>query len=506
MKYLQRKISFLSITLAFITFAQAMEQQDQKNLASMLSPQMTSQRNYKEKITNLKLYTLISERLENHINSLKFKKPNNLNDIVLQLNCLVASPYLEWDARVFPHDYADYQIWFGIDDYIIIDAHKFKRTLVYRSKSLITQLVEYAYCDVIAKNERILNYQAYIIKQLSIPNEKHDISTIKNIFSKLPKKIAQTIQLQFRLIHGLGKKNYTLTGHTKPIVALIPINKQRIASAAQDGTIKIWDSKSHTCIASIPIPGTLKKISMVALQQKLAFCKGDSFISIFDGITGDLIKVFGTNLPYIQTLRPVDNTTIAATNGFENIELWDINEAQLKKKLLSYKRYISGFNCFDNNTIVVSSCIGTIHFLDIQADTCSTLCQQEACWIDSLLSLGPKKFACNASDNTINIWHKKTVNKKIYTLEGHTNRINGLVQINNTNTTMIASVSDDKTIKIWNNQICINTINLAQSSVVLACLNNKKLITADTIIRIFPIPSFKKTLKIMQQKHLCILL
>ena len=94
-------------------------------------------------------------------------------------------------------------------------------------------------------------------------------------------------------------------------------------------------------------------------------------------------------------------------------------------------------------------------------------------------------FASAGNDGTIRLWKLRS-NQPIAELHGHENYIYSIAALSNGN---IVSSSEDRTVKIWRDTQCIQTITHPAISVwcVAACKDNGDIVTgsSDNIVRVF---------------------
>jgi WD40 repeat protein len=214
------------------------------------------------------------------------------------------------------------------------------------------------------------------------PNKKLLASTTRTIYQNQK----NTIKLWDVTTH---KKIATLTGHGHWIygVGFSPDGKW-LASAAWDDTIGLWDVraciKATTCKASEILGGHA------------------NFHSVSFSPDGKLLASAGNDY------FPTDG--VKASNGPNNIQIWDVATRPIKSKPIEELPGHTGF----------------IYQVSFSPDG--------------------KRLASGSEDKTIKIWDV-TTRKNIKTLTGHSDGVNGVSF--SPDGKLLASASSDHTIKIW---------------------------------------------------------
>ena len=125
-----------------------------------------------------------------------------------------------------------------------------------------------------------------------------------------------------------------------------------------------------------------------------------------------------------------------------NFNFDDKENNSITEKVDSFCKYINNFKIV--STKITPSTIRPRHFITTHP-------------INHLMLLKDGHIASCSNDSTINIYNKETVSIE-HTLKGHQGSVEYIAQLPNED---IISCSSDKSIKIWSNYKCINTIQNA---------------------------------------------
>lgn len=197
-----------------------------------------------------------------------------------------------------------------------------------------------------------------------------------------------------------------LEGHAKAVVCLVELNDHEIATGSRDHTVKIWNVKTES------VQFEMKHYSIRSLlrmdQQLLLIGSENKNIDVWDLAKYNLVKTIRTDS--ITSLVRLNGTYFLGGYSDGTMRIWSITDWGRKvtseaKKLITTPQAITTLLLLSSSQIAVA----------------------------------------NDVDFNIRIYDINTF-KLIFTMSGHTDWINTLVQLNSTH---IISGSDDRTVKLW---------------------------------------------------------
>lgn len=226
----------------------------------------------------------------------------------------------------------------------------------------------------------------------------------------------------------------TKRSHTEKVrgVAFSP-DGTKIATASNDCTVKLWDSKgnlSRTLIDPAIKPKgktcsdkSSHKYSVLGVVfspdgKMIASASADNTIKIWDSGDGHWIKTLEGHTDSVYRVRfSPDGNTLASASADKTIKLWNPNTGELLNTLTGHKNLVKDVNFSPDGTRIVSA----------------------------------------SHDQTIKLWNKQ--GKLLKTLYGHSGEVESVSF--SSDSQIIASGSNDHTIKIWSRDgILLNTINV----------------------------------------------
>ena len=210
---------------------------------------------------------------------------------------------------------------------------------------------------------------------------------------------------------------YRFIGHTLWVNCLTKINNNYFAIVSNDTTIKIWDYFNKKCIKTLEGHDDCI-LSIVLLKEKNYLCSGaaDLNIRIWNWEKNKCLYILKGHEKWVKCILELDNGIIISGSDDKTIKIW--------------KDYIN------------------IKTLEEHKNSIRSLCQ-----------INENFFASGSFDFSIKIWDINTW-ECIQTLVGHESNIICVISLNNNNqksktlnymkqSLLIASCSNDKTIKIW---------------------------------------------------------
>jgi WD40 repeat protein len=183
---------------------------------------------------------------------------------------------------------------------------------------------------------------------------------------------------------------------------------QRLASASDDQTVKIWDSATGNEL--LPLKGHTRPVDAVAFSpdgQRLASASSDQTVRIWDSATGKELLVFKDHSGPVQGLAfSRDGQRLASASYDQTVKIWDSSTG---KELLALKGHEGGV-------------FGVAFSPDGQ------------------------RLASASADQTVKIWDSST-GKELFALKGHADQVSSVAF--SPDGQRLASASWDQTVRIW---------------------------------------------------------
>ncbi|MGB3756289.1 MAG: CHAT domain-containing protein [Rivularia sp. (in: cyanobacteria)] len=259
-----------------------------------------------------------------------------------------------------------------------------------------------------------------------------------------------------------------LQGHTNNLtfVSFHPL-EEKLITASTDNTVRLWNISTGECLQIFNI--SINWLLAVALSHDgkiLATGSDGNAVRFWDMSSGTLVKTLPDYNSFVWTIAfSNDDKTIVSGSEDNTVKFWDIEAEECLQSLREHNQrvWLVDFNQ-DNRTLLSISEDQTIKLWDISSRRCLKTLEGYSNWILSLaFSPDGQTLASSSQDCKIRLWDIQTGNATII-LEGHNNLVSAIAfapqhTSNHPDNCMLASGSDDNTIKIWNHHTeCLKTL------------------------------------------------
>jgi WD40 repeat protein len=256
--------------------------------------------------------------------------------------------------------------------------------------------------------------------------------------------------------------------HPEQVRALSGLPNGRLASASDDGTIRLWDVTTHTEIGRLE--GSSRYVTALCLlpDGRLASASDDRTIRLWDVTTHTEIGRLEGSSRYVTALCLLPDGRLASTSD-DTIQLWDIAAGLETARLTGHTHWVSALCGLPDGRLASGSNDNTIRLWDATRSTEIGRPAGRAPAVTALCSLPDGRIAsAEFSGRTIRLWNA-TTGAEISRLAGHTSWVSALCALPDGR---LASGSDDNTIRLWDAATGAETSRLAGhfGSVSTLCL------------------------------------
>ncbi|MBW4620913.1 MAG: AAA-like domain-containing protein [Cyanosarcina radialis HA8281-LM2] len=230
-----------------------------------------------------------------------------------------------------------------------------------------------------------------------------------------------------------------------------------LASASDDGTVKLWSVPNGKLIRTIDTRSQLKKNTIAIFSPDgkiLASCNSDRTIELWNVEDGNLLNTLSSPSGQVTNISfSPDGKTIAFTSNNKAIELWNLENSSIVT-LKSHSKSVQTTSFSPDGEMLASgSTDGTVILWNLKDGKILANLEDHRRPISSVAFSPDGKILASASaDKTVKFWNvwelRNFVKKAPQTLKGHQNIVSSIAFSPDSKT--LASGSQDKIIKLWN--------------------------------------------------------
>ncbi|MEU5036261.1 NB-ARC domain-containing protein [Streptomyces rubiginosohelvolus] len=244
----------------------------------------------------------------------------------------------------------------------------------------------------------------------------------------------------------------TLTGHTSPVRSLvIAPDGTWLATASNDGTVRLWDRVSGTCTATLTgHTGPVRKVVMSPDGTWLATNGDDGTVRLWDRVSGTCTATLTGHTDTVGSVAIApDGTWLATTSHDETVRLWDRVSGTCTATLTGHTDTVGSVAIAPDSTwLATTSHDETVRLWDRVSGTCTATLTGHTGPVGSV-AIAPDGtwLATSSHDESVRLWDRVS-GACTATLTGHTDTVGSVVIA--PDGTWLATSSHDGTVRIQN--------------------------------------------------------
>jgi small GTP-binding protein len=225
---------------------------------------------------------------------------------------------------------------------------------------------------------------------------------------------------------------------------------ERILSAGNDKTLRLWDARSGCCLRVLAGHEDQASALVWSFDQKRALSSSrDRTLRLWNVDDGSCMKVLEGHKDGVSCVGWSDKHRVALSGGRDNtVRLWDLDTPRCIKVLEGHSSDVTCVSWgIDQRFAISGSSDKTIRVWDAEEGRCVQVLEGHTDAIDSVVASPDRQFALSSSwDSTIRLWHVQT-GRCVHVLKGHHARVLSIAW--GARGRFAASGSWDSTVRLW---------------------------------------------------------
>jgi WD40 repeat protein len=287
---------------------------------------------------------------------------------------------------------------------------------------------------------------------------------------------------------------HTLSGHQTAVTGIaISLDANLIASAGQDGEIRVWDIAEQKCIADIE--GHQDEVRSIVLTTDAKFLISggrDGKVRLWNIGTGQCIRTFGERVMMLTkiALNPQDRT-VAIADGTGKILLWDVLENSVINRFTSQSDGVNTIRFSrDGKFLALGGNNGSVMIWQVDSNTPVHVFRDHSAPVTAVMLSVDMSRLFSADNGGKIVVRNLQSNRQEQAFQGHVGEVSGLELL--ADGRFLFSAAKEGLVKVWNlTQEPITSVSVeghpAEVMAIRLEISGRRLITggADGVVRVW---------------------
>jgi len=239
----------------------------------------------------------------------------------------------------------------------------------------------------------------------------------------------------------------TLSVHSSAVYALAVLPDGRVMSGSWDNTLKLWDLKSQSCVATLRgHSGSVPVYALALLPDgRVVSGSGDNTLKLWDLKSQSCVATLTGHSNWVHTLVVLPDGRVMSCSGDSTLKLWDLKSQSCAATLTGHSSSVTALALLRDGRVMSGSSDNTLKLWDLKSQSCVATLVGHSGYVCALAVLSDGRVMSGSHDKTLKLWDLKS-QSCVATLVGHSGYVCALAVLPDGR---VMSGSRDNTLMLW---------------------------------------------------------
>ena len=131
----------------------------------------------------------------------------------------------------------------------------------------------------------------------------------------------------------------TLSGHSSYVAAVAVLDADRIVSASDDNTLKVWSLTSGECLQTLSgHTGWVRAVAVLG-ADRIVSGSSDKTLKVWSLASGECLQTLSGHSSFVHAVAVLDADRIVSGSGDKTLKVWSVTDPRRHMAALQINRY-----------------------------------------------------------------------------------------------------------------------------------------------------------------------